>query len=57
MLSDEADVVRAAQKAASLSHVLLMDMGSKYKVLVQHKGLQAGKLSGLRGSKAKLQVT
>jgi len=57
VLSDEADVIRAAQKAASLSHVLLMDMGSKYKVLIQHKGVKAGKLSGLRGSKAKLQVT
>jgi len=57
VLSDEADVIRAAQKAASLSHTLLMDMGSKYKVLVQHKGMQAGKLSGLRGLPAQLQYT
>lgn len=54
-LSDEADVIRAAQKAASLSHALLLDMGSKYKVLIQHKGVQAGKLSGLRDPKAQLQ--
>jgi SAM-dependent MidA family methyltransferase len=57
VLSNESDVIRAAQKAASLSHTLLMDMGSKYKVLVQHKGMQAGELSGLREPTAQLQDT
>lgn len=45
-LSDEADVIRAAQKAATLSHALLLDMGSKYKVLVQQKGIEGSKLTG-----------
>lgn len=46
-LSDESDVIRAAQKATRLSHILLMDMGSKYKVLIQQKGVPDSKLSGL----------
>jgi SAM-dependent MidA family methyltransferase len=37
VLAGEADVIRAAQKATSLSRTLLMDMGSKYKVLIQQK--------------------
>ncbi|MDQ0637828.1 SAM-dependent MidA family methyltransferase [Pedobacter sp. W3I1] len=46
-LSNEPNIVRAAQKAAGLSHTLLMDMGSKYKVLIQEKGVVCDKLSGL----------
>jgi SAM-dependent MidA family methyltransferase len=47
-LSGEHDVLLAAQKAASLSHTLLIDMGSKYKVLVQEKDVKSNKvLSGL----------
>lgn len=46
VLSGEADVIRAAQMAANLSHILLLDMGSKYKVLIQQKGVQGTKLSG-----------
>lgn len=45
-LSGEADLIRAAHMASSLSHTLLFDMGSKYKVLVQHKGIQDTKLTG-----------
>lgn len=45
--SGETDVMRAAHQAASLSHILLVDMGSKYKVLIQQKGLPNHKLSGL----------
>lgn len=47
-LSGEPDTVLAAQKATSLSHTLLMDMGRKYKVLIQEKDVECSKiLSGL----------
>lgn len=46
-LSGEQDIICAAQKAAAINHTLLMDMGSKYKVLIQEKGVSANKLSGL----------
>jgi len=38
-LSGEENVILAAQKAARLSHTLLLDMGSRYKVLIQQKGM------------------
>lgn len=47
-MSREADVVKAAKKASFLSHTLLMDMGSKFKVLIQKKGSCERTLSGLK---------
>lgn len=46
-LSREQDVIHAAQLAAALNHTLLVDMGSKYKVLIQEKGVDTNRLSGL----------
>ena len=46
-LEGESDIVKAAQKAATISNTLLMDMGNKYKVLIQEKGVRKNKLSGL----------
>jgi len=46
MLSTEQDVVRASRKAAAISRMLLIDMGSKFKVLVQQKGMDKTKLTG-----------
>jgi len=45
----EQDIVYAAQHASAINHALLMDMGTKYKVLIQEKGLNGKKLSGLSG--------
>jgi SAM-dependent MidA family methyltransferase len=50
-LESEADVVLAARKAAWLSQILLLDMGSKYKVLIQQKGVENSCLTGLSLSK------
>ena len=36
-LSHEKDIALAARKAAVLNHVLIYDMGSKFKVLIQEK--------------------
>jgi SAM-dependent MidA family methyltransferase len=47
MLSAEKDVMQAAVKATAISNTLLMDMGSKFKVLIQEKGMQQEKLSSL----------
>jgi SAM-dependent MidA family methyltransferase len=47
ILSGEQDVVIAAQKAVHIARVLLMDMGSKYKVLIQGKNVAQNRLSGL----------
>jgi len=47
ILSGEQDVVLAAQKAAHIGHTLLIEMGSKYKVLIQEKGVAHSPLSGL----------
>ncbi len=47
VLAVEQDILKAAQKAAFLNHILLFDMGSKYKVLIQEKGVQSNPLSGL----------
>lgn len=46
-LSGEQNVIRAAQAAAAINHTLLVDMGSKYKVLIQGKDVDTNKLSGL----------
>ncbi|TKC57664.1 hypothetical protein FBD94_20530 [Pedobacter hiemivivus] len=46
-LAEEKDVLRAAAQVAAISHTLLLDMGSKYKVLIQQKGVKPEKLSGL----------
>lgn len=42
------DMIASARKEAMLSHTLLFDMGMKYKVLVQSKGVPACELSGLK---------
>lgn len=38
IMEEKADVVTAARKAALLNYTLLMDMGYKFKVLIQEKG-------------------
>ena len=43
----ENDIFKAARKIAAISNTLLMDMGSKFKVLIQQKGINIGKLAGL----------
>jgi len=46
MLSGNCDVVQASVKAASISQTLLIDMGSRFKVLGQQKGMDGPQLSG-----------
>jgi SAM-dependent MidA family methyltransferase len=46
MLSNEKDIVQATRKFADISQTLLIDMGRKYKVLAQNKGMGNAKLSG-----------
>ncbi len=46
MLSNEKDIVRASRKFALISQTLLNDMGGKFKVLAQNKGVGNSKLSG-----------
>jgi SAM-dependent MidA family methyltransferase len=41
------DVVEMAKREAQLTHLLLIDMGMKYKVLIQKKGKIPGELLGL----------
>jgi SAM-dependent MidA family methyltransferase len=41
------DPVRAIRKEIFLTHTLLMDMGMKFKVLIQQKGIAGRQLSGL----------
>lgn len=43
----ETDVGKAARKVAQLSHTLLVDMGRKFKILLQGKGVTGEHLSGL----------
>ncbi len=45
--SQETDVGQAARKVAQLSHTLLVDMGRKFKILFQGKGVTGKRLSGL----------
>lgn len=45
--SPEEDVISAVQKINRISRILLMEMGDKYKVLIQEKGMNGEKLSGL----------
>jgi SAM-dependent MidA family methyltransferase len=47
-LSHDKDIASAARKASMLTHTLLTDMGSKFKVLIQEKGECERRLSGLR---------
>jgi SAM-dependent MidA family methyltransferase len=46
-LESERDVLLAARKANWLTHKLLVEMGRKFKVLVQQKGLGVGGLKSL----------
>ena len=46
-MSSEKDIVTAAKRASIISHTLLMDMGRKFKVLIQEKGVCQKKLAGL----------
>lgn len=46
-MSYEKDVSMAAKKAAIINHTLLMDMGRKFKVLIQEKGICEKRLAGL----------
>lgn len=45
--SQETNVIQAARRAAKLSHILLLEMGSKFKFLIQQKGVNGKQLSGL----------
>lgn len=47
-LSTETNIVAAAKKASLLSRTLLIDMGTRFKVLIQSKGLSQIQLSGLK---------
>jgi SAM-dependent MidA family methyltransferase len=44
----EDDILKLALYEARLTRTLLIDMGSKFKVLIQHKGMPEGPLTGLR---------
>lgn len=58
MLSHEKNVVQASQKVAAITQTLLMDMGGKFKVLVQNKGMGNAKLSGFPyGSSKQLPIS
>lgn len=46
--AEEGDLVKAAKKASLLNYILLMDMGSKFKVLIQEKGGCNKNLLGLK---------
>jgi SAM-dependent MidA family methyltransferase len=46
-VSLDPDPVRAIRNEILLNHTLLMDMGTKFKVLIQSKGIAAGPLLGL----------
>lgn len=43
------NMLEAARKASLLTHTLLMDMGNKYKVLIQQKGLSKRQQTVLQG--------
>lgn len=45
--SKEKNVIQAAKQVSVISHTLLFDMGLKYKVLIQEKGMGEVRLSGL----------
>ena len=49
-LNDHGDPLKMARKEALLTYTLLVDMGIKYKVLIQRKGVAANKLAGLNFS-------
>ena len=55
-ISHEKDIFIAAKKASILTHTLLMDMGNKFKVLIQEKGGCEKRLLGLRFSNPELRV-
>jgi len=42
------DIAQLARQEAQLTHLLLVDMGMKYKVLIQSKGVLSQELLGLR---------
>ena len=45
--SAEPNILQAARNVAKVSHSLLLDMGSKFKVLIQEKGVHGQRLMGL----------
>ena len=42
------DTTQLAMEEVMLTHTLLVDMGNKFKVLIQQKGVPAQQLSGLK---------
>jgi SAM-dependent MidA family methyltransferase len=48
VVSQENNLIMAAKKASLLNYALLIDMGTKFKVLIQKKGDCTKELSGLR---------
>jgi SAM-dependent MidA family methyltransferase len=49
-LQDENDIIQMVKKESFLTHMLLVDMGSRFKVLIQQVNLPKHTLSGLRFS-------
>jgi len=47
-MAHEKDIATAARKASFLSHTLLMDMGSRFRVMAQRKNVGEETLSGFR---------
>ena len=45
--SGETNIVQAARQVARLRETLLVDMGTKFKILIQQKGVTDQGLSGL----------
>jgi len=48
IVSKSKDIVKAALQEALLTRTLLLDMGQKFKVLIQQKGIRQAPLSGLQ---------
>jgi len=46
-IEQENDILKMVKKEAFLTHTLLVDMGNKFKVLIQRKGICAQQLLGL----------
>jgi len=55
MIAQEPDNFISYKKAAFVKHKLLIDMGSKFKVMIQQKGVAMQQLSGLKLSNSRLE--
>ncbi len=50
-IQDETDIIQMVKKESFLTHMLLVEMGSRFKVLIQQLNLPKHELSGLQYSK------